>query len=78
MFAPINSVCLPHFRGIAVLHGVSCLLGCLPGLSNDKNQPSTTSYALSRHDCFNVLTNIDFVHSFRLERMLVFRTLGLV
>jgi len=42
-----------------VLHGVSCLLGCLPELSNDKNQLSTTSYALTRHDCFNVLTNID-------------------
>jgi len=47
------------FRGNTVLHAVSCLLGCLSQLSNDKNQPST-SYALSRHDCFNVLTNIDF------------------
>jgi len=57
------------FRGNTVLHDVSCLLGCLPALSSDKNQPST-SHALSRHDCFNVLTNIDFLHSFRHERML--------
>jgi len=42
-----------------VLHDVSCSLGCLTELSNDNNQPSTTRYALSRHDCFNVLTNID-------------------
>jgi len=50
---------LLHFEGNAVLHDVSCLLGCLPELSYDKSQLSTTSYALSRHDCFNVLTNID-------------------
>jgi len=29
---------------------VSCLLGTLPALQNDNNQPSTTSYALLRHD----------------------------
>jgi len=61
-----------------VLHDVSCLLGYLRELSNDKNQSSTTSYALSRHDCFNELTNINLLHSFRHERMLVFRTQGLV
>jgi len=27
-------------------------------LSNNKDQLSTTSYVLSRRDCFNVLTNI--------------------
>jgi len=42
-----------------VFHAVSCLLGCLPELPNDDNQPSTTIDALLRHDCFNVLTNID-------------------
>jgi len=36
------------------------LLGCLPELSNNDNQPST-GYALLRHDCFDVLTNINFV-----------------
>jgi len=41
-----------------VLHAVNCLLECLPELSNDNNQPSS-SYALLRHDCFNALTNID-------------------
>jgi len=41
-----------------VLHAVSCLLRCLPELSNDNNQPST-SYALICHDCLNVLTNVD-------------------
>jgi len=42
-----------------VLHAVSCLLGCLPDLSNDNNSPSTTSHALLHHDAFNVglLTN---------------------
>jgi len=44
-----------------VFHAVSSLLGCLPELSNNNNQPSTTSYALLRHDCFNVSTNINFV-----------------
>jgi len=39
-----------------MLYAVICLLGCLPELSNDNNQPST-SYALLPHDCFNVLTD---------------------
>jgi len=43
------------FRGNTVLHDASCFIGCLPELSNNKNHPSTTSYALPRHDCFNVL-----------------------
>jgi len=38
-----------------------CLLGCLPDLSNDNDQPSTTRYGFLRHDCFNLLTNIDLV-----------------
>ena len=29
---------LLHFRGNTVIHDVSCLLGCLPELSNDNNQ----------------------------------------
>jgi len=33
----------------------------LPELSNDNTQPSTTGYALLRHDCFKVLTNTDLV-----------------
>jgi len=35
----------------------------LPELSNDNNkyQPSTTSYALLRFDCFKVLSNIDLI-----------------
>ena len=39
-----------------MLHAVSVrwLLGCFPELPNDKNQLST-SYALSRHDCFNAV-----------------------
>jgi len=37
-----------------LLYAVSCLLGCLPELSNDNNQPSTTSNALLRHDYFNI------------------------
>jgi len=45
--------------GNIVLHDVSCLLGCLPELSNENNQPSATSYGLSCQDCFSVLTNID-------------------
>jgi len=39
-----------------VFHAVSCLLGCLPELSNDNNQPSITSYAflqVMHHDHFN-------------------------
>jgi len=46
--------------GITVFHAVTCLLGCLPELTNDNNGPST-SYALLRHDCFNPLTNIDLI-----------------
>jgi len=42
-----------------VLHDVSWLLGCLPELLNAKIELRTTTYALSRCDCFNVLTNID-------------------
>jgi len=42
-----------------MFHDVSYLPGCLPELSNDYSQPNTTSYALLRHDCFNVLTKID-------------------
>jgi len=68
---------LLHFSGNTVFHAVSCLLGCLPELSNDSNQPST-SYALMHHDCFNVLTNIDLLHSFWHEAMFMHRTLGLV
>ena len=30
------------FRGNIVLYAVSCLLGCLPELSNDNNQPSSS------------------------------------
>jgi len=45
-----------------VFQAVSCLLGCLPGQYNDNNQPST-SYALLRRVCFNLLTNIDFRHA---------------
>jgi len=60
-----------------VLHAVSCLLGCLPELSNDTNQPRT-SYALLRNDCFKVLSNIDLLHSFQLEGMLALRTISLV
>jgi len=53
---------LLHFRGNVVVHAVSCLLGCLPELSTDNNnQLSTTSYALSRRDFFNVLTNIGLI-----------------
>ena len=37
---------LLHFWSNAVLHAVSCLLGCLPEISNDNNQPSTTTYML--------------------------------
>jgi len=40
-----------------VFHAVSYLLPCLPELSNNTNQRST-SYALLRHDCFSALTNI--------------------
>jgi len=30
----------------------------VPELSNDNNQPKTTSYVLLRHACFNILTKI--------------------
>jgi len=43
-----------------VLYAGSCLIGCLPELTNDNNQPNT-SYASSHHDCFNVMTNIDLI-----------------
>ena len=46
-----------------MFHNVSCLLGCLPELSNDENQQRKISYALSRHDYFNVLTNIELFAS---------------
>jgi len=49
------------FSGSIVLYAVSCLLGWLPELSNQNNQPSTTSYALLCHDCSNVLTNINLI-----------------
>jgi len=42
------------FRGTTMPRALSCLQWCLPELSNDNNQPST-SYALLRHDCINVL-----------------------
>jgi len=45
-------------------------------LSNNINQPSTASYALSRHHCFTVLTNID-LFAF-IPTQLVIRTLGLL
>jgi len=54
------------FTGNTALHDVNWLLGRLPELSKDKNQLS--SYALSRHDCFNVLTNIN-LFAFILTRM---------
>jgi len=47
---PCSFCCI--FRGNIVLDVVSCLLGCLPELSNDNNQPSTMSCALLRHDFF--------------------------
>jgi len=47
------------FRDSTVLHAVSCLLGCSFEL-HDNNQPSTAKYALLCHDCFDVLTSIDF------------------
>ena len=48
------------FRGIAVLHTVSCLLQCLPEISNDDNQLAQVCVLLL-HDCFNILTIIDLV-----------------
>jgi len=45
------------FQAVSYL---ASLLGCLPELSNNNNQLNT-SYALLRHDCFNLLTNIDLV-----------------
>jgi len=65
-------------RDSIVLYDDSCLLGSLSEPSNDKNQLSTTGYALSRHDCFNVLTNIDLFAFTPTRTMLVFGTLGLV
>jgi len=53
---------LLHFRGNTTLHAVSCLLGCLPELSND-NKSNTTSYTLLHHDCFCVLANINLIAS---------------
>jgi len=47
------------FTGNNVLHAVSCSLRYLPKLSNDNNQPNTTSHAMLHHDCFKVLTNIE-------------------
>jgi len=44
-----------------LLYAVSCLPGCLPELSNDNNQATTTRYALLHHDCFNVLAKIDLI-----------------
>ena len=41
--AAVN-IFLLYFYGNAVLHAVSCLIGCLPELSDDNNQPSTTSH----------------------------------
>ena len=52
---------LLHFTGKTVFQAVSCLLGCLPELSNDNNQLSTTRYALVPHRCCNVLTDIDLI-----------------
>jgi len=49
-----------------MLHAVSCLLECLPELSNDNDQPSTSS-ALLHHDYFNAPTNIDLI-AFILKR----------
>jgi len=43
-----------------VLHHFSWLLGCLSELSDYKDQLNT-SYPLSRHDGFNVLTQNLFV-----------------
>ena len=69
-----------YFRGNIVLHAVSCLLGCLLELSNDKNQLSTTSFALSRHDCLTywlVMESQDFVSVSRLVSRPIFACLGL-
>jgi len=60
-----------------VFHAVSSLLRCLPELPYNNIQPNTTSYPLLRRDCFNVLTNIDLLHSFRHEDTLVFKNIGL-
>jgi len=56
-----------------VFHPVSYLVGCLPELSNNNNQLSTTC-ALLCHDCFNVLTNIDLVASILARDALLSRT----
>ena len=50
-----------HFRGNTVFDAASCLLGCLPDLSDDDNQPSATAYTLLGHDCFDILTNVDLI-----------------
>jgi len=55
---------------------LSCLLGCLPELSNDNNQPGT-SHALLHHDGFKVLTNIELITFIPTRRQLVFRALSL-
>jgi len=49
---------LSIFRGNILLYAVRFSLGCLSELSNDSKQPSTTSYVLLHHGCFNILTNI--------------------
>jgi len=50
--------------------------GCPPELSN--NNKLRASYALLRHECFIVLTNIDLVGFIPIRVTLVCRTLALV
>ena len=53
--------CIFIFRDNIVLHPVSCLLWCLPELSNDDKNQAQEVMRLLHHDCFNVLTNIDLI-----------------
>jgi len=53
--------CCCIVRANTVFKAASCLLGCLPELSNANTHLSTRSNALSRHPGGNVLTDIDLV-----------------
>ena len=65
--------------GNAVLHDVSCLLGCLPG-SYQMIRINQAQHVMRGHVMivFTYWPILTFLYSFRHERMLVFRTLGLV
>jgi len=61
-----------------MVHAVSCLLGCLPELSNDGNQLSQPSYGLLCHNYCNYWPIFTLLNSLQHKGIPVFIALSLV